>query len=167
MSTPSTPTVGQYRMNWFVVLGALSAAPIFYVVMARTIAKTITPSAALAPTRSMLHPLFMALAGVQLVVGAVVLLRARAPGDDAKGASSAVDLATPAQFQLRSIIGMAMFEAISIYGFLLAFMGNDPTECVVWSAVSLLGMLGVALPVGVAYWRDLGQQDQDQTRSRS
>lgn len=156
MNAPLTPTPSQQRTSWFVVLFALSVAPVIYVFIARMVAPGRPPS----PLIATLHPAFMALAGVQLILGAFILLRARVPAPT--DATTAVgEVAPPAQFQARSVLGMAMFEAVSIYGFLLAFLGNDPAECVVWSAVSMIGMLGVALPVGVAYWRDLGQASTD------
>lgn len=151
----AVPTPSQYRKNWFIILGALTVVPVAYAVLARMIAPRIPPS----PTVTTLRYVFMGVAGVQFLVGAFLLLRARVPAflGAAETTPPAEALAAPAQFLARSVVGMALFEAVGVYGFLLVFLGNDPGECLVWSAVSLIGMLGVALPMGAAYWRDLAQ----------
>src|SRR5262245_36718988 len=135
------PTLGQYRNNWFIIAGALTVVPVIYAVLARVIAPGTPPS----PIVATLRPVLMAVAGLQLLLGTFVFLRARAPAFIGAADASVADgqLAPPTQFMMRTIVGMAFFEAISIYGFVLMFLGNDPAECMVWSAVSLIGMLGV------------------------
>jgi putative Ca2+/H+ antiporter (TMEM165/GDT1 family) len=151
-----TQTVSQYRNSWFAVFAGMALAPFIYAYIARML-----PHATTSPELPTLRTAFIALAALQLALGAMVLLRARAPAmfGVAEAASAVGEQAAPAQFQVRSVLGMAMFEAVSVYGFLLVFLGGDPGDCVYWGAVTLIGMLGVALPVGVAYWRDALERD--------
>ena len=48
---------------------------------------------------------------------------------------------------------MAFFESIAVYSWLLVWLGGPRQQILPWNAVCLIGMLGVALPNGLAYWR--------------
>jgi hypothetical protein len=96
---------------------------------------------------------FLGLSALAMLGGSFVMSRAASPGGFTDAASSGSDIATPAQFQTRSIVAMALFESISVYGFLLQMMGQGPMQNLPWSAASIAGMLGVVLPGGLSYWR--------------
>ena len=147
------PTLGKARRTWFIQLSMLGAAPIVLAAVARFVSPHLVPD----PSFARLHTLCMVMAAAEFLLGTVALFNARRParGQPAKPPGAMPALATPARFLVASIVGMALFEAVSMNGFVLVFQGGDPAECMAWSGVSLVGLLGVALPIGLGYWRDM------------
>jgi hypothetical protein len=151
MSTSPTPPLPT-RQVWLVVWGALAAAPIAYAVIAQQVQVTTPPPGNL----PLLRMAFLAVAALGFVAGSLLMSRAGTPGGfpPAPPASpDTPDLVAPATFQLRSIIAMALFESVAIYGFVLVMLGGPPLLVLPWSATSLVGLVGIALPNGLAYWR--------------
>jgi hypothetical protein len=147
MSEP-TPS----RQLWLIIWGALTLAPIVYVIVGSQMMHQGEPPAMLATMRMA----FLGLSALAFLAGSFVMSRAASPGGFPRAqdaASSGSDIATPAQFQTRSVIAMAFFESISVYGFVLLTMGGQPLQNLPWSAASVAAMLGIVLPSGLSYWR--------------
>ena len=140
------------RQVWLTIWGALALAPIAYTIIAQQVAVTTPPS----ETLPLLRMVFLPVAALGFVAGSFLMSRAGTPGGfpPAPPASpDTPDLVAPASFQLRSVIAMALFESVAIYGFVLVFLGAPPLHILPWSATSFVGLVGIALPNGLAYWR--------------
>ena len=149
-SVPKSPV--PTRQIWLVVWGALAAAPIAYAVIAQQVEVTTSPSA----TLPLLRMAFLGVAALGFVAGSFLMSRAGAPGGFPPAPPASPDnpdLVAPATFQLRSIIAMALFESVAIHGFVLVLLGGPRMLILPWSATSLVGLVGIALPSGLAYWR--------------
>jgi hypothetical protein len=145
----SPPTTS--RQVWLIMWGALTAAPVIYVVLAQVIAAPAEPSASL----PLLRTAFVGLAVVAFGAGTFLISRAAGPEGFPPGptAPGAPDLAAPATFQLRSIVAMALIESVAVYGFVLFMLGGSRLQVLPCAAASIAGMVGVVLPAGLAYWR--------------
>lgn len=148
---PDSPSTTS-RQLWLVIWVALTAAPVGYAVIAQVVPVSAEPSALLPSLRLA----FIGLAVVAFGAGTFVMSRATTPGGWPPGApppAHAPDLAAPAVFQTRSVIAMALFESVAVYGFVLFMLGGPALQVFPSSAASIAGMVGVVLPAGLAYWR--------------
>lgn len=148
--SPTSPV--PTRQVWLVIWGALTTAPIAYAVLAQQIEVTTTPP----ETFPMLRMVFVGMAVLGFVAGSFLMSRAGSAAGfpPAPPASpNTPDLVAPTAFQLRSVVAMALFESVAIYGFVLVFLGGPPLHILPWSATSFVGLVGIALPNGLAYWR--------------
>ncbi len=139
------------RPLWLVVWGALTAAPVIYSALAPQLARP--EPAEIFPT---MRAVLVAVAAACFALGAFVMSRAGRPGGwppAPPGTASAGDLAAPQVFQLRSIVAMALFECSSVFGFVLVGLGMSALEILPWAAATVVGMLAIVLPNGLAYWR--------------
>jgi hypothetical protein len=147
----TSPTPTPTRRTWLVVWAALAAAPIVYAVLAQQI-----QVASQSETFPLLRTAFIGLSALGFIAASFLMARAGSVGGWPPGppaSPNTPDLVAPAVFQLRSVIAMALFESIAIYGFVLVFLGGPRLEILPWSAVSFMGLVGIALPNGLAYWR--------------
>lgn len=144
----STPT----RQLWLVIWGVLTVAPIGYAVIAQLIEAPLEP----ATMWSTLRAVFFGMSALAFVAATFLMSRAADAGGwppGASGPSHTPDLAPPATFQVRSLIAMALFESIAIYGFVLVLLGGPRLHILPWTAASGAGLLAIVLPKGLAYWR--------------
>ena len=137
--TMSTQTPS--RSSWLSLWGALTSALVVYAFIAPLIASGVEPHPSLALIRGVLLSVSVVAAALGL------LLLSRAP-------RTPEGLAPPASFMLRSIVAMALFESVTLFGFLLTFLGAPPSQVWLWSGASLTLMLAVALPTGLGYWNE-------------
>ena len=152
-----TPTPAPTRPMWLVIWGALTLAPVVYTALAQVIA---TPQGRPA-TFDTMRLAFIGLAVLQFVAGSVLMAKAASPGGPpapappagAASPTNAREIAAPAAFQTRSIIAMALFESIAIYGWVLFLLGAPRAQILPWSAASIAGLVAIVLPSGLAYWR--------------
>ena len=152
MNTSSMPTVAQSRRLWLIVWGALTLAAVMYSVIAQMLGGAKQAPA----TFETMRTVFVGLAAAAFAAGTFVMSRAGSPGGWPPGlppSPQSPDLAPAVTFQTRTIIAMALFESIAIYGFILVTMGGPPMQILPWSAATIVGMLGVVLPQGLSYWR--------------
>ena len=155
----TNPAPAPTRSVWLVVCGALCAAPILYGVLAPMVAPDVQP----APTLALMRTAFAGAATLGFLLATYLMRRVARAADPGQGLFALRpegELATPAAFQLRSIFAMALFESVAIFGFVLVFLGAPPEQAWVWSAASFAGMVGIALPAGLAYWRELERAGQ-------
>ena len=143
-------TLKSRRLTWFLIWGAVTVAPILYPIMARFVAAGVKPSPGLSASRVA----FMACAAVAFTLGSFWIRRAprAVMGAGILKQSPEGELAPPAVFQLHSIIAMALIESVSVYGCVLVLLGAPPDQSWLWSTVSVAGMVGLVLPVGLSYW---------------
>lgn len=140
------------RQAWLMIWGSLALAPIAYAFIAQQVQVT-TPRSETFP---LLRMVFLGMGVLGFVAGSFLMSRAGTAGGfppAPPASANTPDLAAPATFQLRSIIAMALFESVALYGFVLVFLGGPPLEILPWCATSFVGLVGIALPNGLAYWR--------------
>ena len=142
--TPAPPN----RTSWLIIVGALTVAPVMYVVVANLISAGARPVAS--PDHDTLRRVFAPLAGLMLVGSRVWL--ARRAGDDRDARTGEAVPLPPAQYQLQSIIAAALAESCAIYGFILFMLGGSIRQLMVFAAGSLITMALVVIPHGLAYW---------------
>ena len=143
-AAPGTPN----RTSWLILTGALTAAPVMYVVVASLISAEGRPVAG--PDFQTFRVVFSALAVVMLVASRLWLARRAGDGRDTR-TGEAVPL-PPAQYQLQSLIAAALAESCAIYGFILFMLGGSIRQLMAFAAGSLLTLALVVLPHGLAYW---------------
>jgi hypothetical protein len=138
LSDPNeTPTLRLWMTVWSaLILGALA-----YVWLAPQVMASRGPSAALPGLR----PILVAVATLAALIGSWLVSAA---------ARHAGDLASPQRFQARSVAGMALIESVAVLGFVATLLGDPPGRLWWWSACSVALLVGVALPAGLAYWRE-------------
>ena len=140
--SPSTTMSG--RTTWLIIWTAITTAPLIYALIASTALPGVPPS----PMLGFLRGVLLAASAVAAALGTLLLSRAsRVNGN----------LAPPAQFQLRSVTAMALFESIAVFGYVLSFQGAPPSQIWLWSGASLVLMVAVALPKGLGYWSEWEQ----------
>jgi len=134
-----TPTLRLWMTVWFaLILGAVA-----YVWLAPQVAAALAPS----PALPLLRPVLVAVATLAALVGSWLVSGA---------ARRAGDLVSPQRFQARSVAGMALIESVAVSGFVATLLGDPPGRQWWWSACSVALLVGVALPVGLTYWREWG-----------
>lgn len=152
------PTDPRIKGTWFVIWAAFTVAPVVYYFVGAAVAGGVVA----APAFPMFLALLSAFAIVTLAAGAILVTRAPRARDEATGLGmyfGGRDLAPPARFQVAFVLGAALIEACSVYGFVLLFLGA-PLGVYAWfGAGTLAVMLGIALPVGLAYFRAREQGD--------
>ena len=137
------------RKQWLVVTLALTVAPILYYIVIQLVGVK-EPSPLLPTLRLVAFPLAL----VMLVVGTIVVRRSPRADISNAAPTPGAALAVPGQFQLRFLIGCAMFEMSCVMGFVLVMLGGSLRDYVPLGAASLAAMLGVALPTGLRYWSE-------------
>lgn len=142
------------RSAWFAIGLAMTSTPFLDTIVAYVVAGNMTVSPAL-PT---LRLVFVSLAAA-CAATAVVLL-ARVPRVPVQVESSVPAFAEdapapPTMFMTRFLTGASLAEVAAIDGFVLVFLGAPWTTCAAFGAVTVVIMLGVALPSGLRYWSEL------------
>lgn len=137
--SPAGPTLGRERTSWLFLLGAMVASILAYAGLAVAVAGGFR--GALAAASPVLRYGLYAFAAILLVLA---LSKTRGWNDPTLPSSA---------FRVQSILALALVEAISLYGLLLAFLTRSLSDFFVLASVALATDLFVILPRGLAYWR--------------
>lgn len=131
------------RRSWTLIVMAFAFATVLYAVVAFLITRSgsAQPAPAMLPT---LRVAFFAAGAISLGAGILSFSRALA-----------AEKLTPADFQVRTIVSLALCEASAIFGFMLAVLGRSLDDYIPAGLVTFAVIVLYILPRGLARWRRL------------
>jgi len=141
------------RSVWLVTAGAMAMATVIYVIVLNTYLSTGEPPVA-AADRPLPRALFWSAAVAFLLASMLwTQLRVRGPIDAATSMQPPAPLFEPAEFQVRSIVALALAEVACILGFVQSMMYRAPLrEYLPFGAATLLVIVLDIIPAGLRYW---------------
>lgn len=144
----NTPT----RLHWLVLASSMAAACVVYgAVIASIFSGGMAPAPAEAPVP---RPLFWTAATALLAASMVwTHVRLRGPIRRASRALPPGELMGPAEFQLRSIVSLALAESACLAGFVQTILFRTSlADYVPFAVAAVLVIVLDAIPAGLAYW---------------
>ena len=140
------------RNTWLVIACSMAAAAVIYGFVIQSLLAGAAPTAAPDPP---LPRTFFWGAAAALIVASMLWTQARlrAPLDQATSTQPPGPLLAPADFQVRSIISLALAEAVCVLGFVQAMLYRAPLrEYLPFGAAAGLVIVLDIIPIGLRYW---------------
>ena len=140
------------RQKWLVVAGALAFASVTYGIVLEVVSRSPVPEVPNAGDLGL-----VAMVGATICAAGSVLwtrLKVRRPVEAAaQGSVEGAMLPDPAAFQRASLVGMALAEAVAIFGFTYCIAGHlGAARFLPFGVPALLLIVLDGIPAGLAYW---------------
>lgn len=135
--------IARVRRSWMVIVLAFALSTVFYAVVGSVFAT----SASRGPAPTFLPALRWALyvAGA-VALGAGILFFSRAV---------AAERLAPGDFQVRTIVSLALCESAAVFGIVLVFLGGTLSDYLPPGIAVVAVIAAYVLPRGLDYWRRL------------
>lgn len=144
-TTPSAPS----RILWLIIASSMAMACVMYGVMIVILGPGSSPPRVGTTSTRIVFWVIAALMLAASVLG--TRLRLRAPVR--RAAESGEALPQPADFQVASLIMLALAESASVLGFAKGFLfGMSLRDYIPFGVASFAVMTLVVIPAGLAYW---------------
>jgi hypothetical protein len=140
------------RGGWLLIACAMAMSAVVYIVVIQTLLASGPPP--VAPDAPVPRALFRGAAAGFVVASMLwTQLRLRSPIRQAASSVPPGQLFGPAEFQLRSVVSLALAEVACVLGFVQALMFRAPLrDYFPFGAATVLVVVLDIIPVGLRYW---------------